>query len=206
MFPSHDRGGRRQGIDRPEGSLSVQDFKPAIRVKKVWDAIFEQFGYTYQSDFLTSSIFDNMYMVLHNGGKHPEYDGVDLETYGKAKIGPISGSSADSQLLINGDWTRIGPWENNEYDPQGFIGDGMSYVMNDRPSPIRGKVQLKFKVSGSLGVPQFKLGLFETGSVNTGSQADLNASSGSYWQEDVDVWNDYLKQEYSVTNGQGDGS
>jgi len=196
--------GNRPGIDLANGSLSVQDFKPAIRVKKVWDAIFEQFGFTYQSDFLTSSLFDNLYMSLHNGGKHPEYDGVDLETYGKAKIAPISGSTADSQLLVNGDWTRIGPWENNEFDPQGFIGDGMSYVMNDRQSPLRGKINLKFKVSGSLGVPQFKLGLFETGSVNTGSQADLNDSTGSYWQEDVDVWNNYLIQEYSVTNGKGD--
>jgi hypothetical protein len=196
--------GSRPGIDRADGSLSVQDFKPAIRVKKVWDAIFEQFGYTYQSDFLTSSLFDNLYMVLHNGGKHPEYDGVDLETYGKAKIAPISGSSADSQLLVRGDWTRLGPWENNEFDPQGFIGDGMSYVMNDRQSPLRGKVQLKFKVSGSLGVPQFKIGLFETGSVNTGSQADINDSTGSYWQEDVTEWNNYLLQEYSVTSGKGD--
>lgn len=196
--------GNRPGIDRAAGSLSVQDFKPAIRVKKVWDAIFEQFGFTYQSDFLTSSLFDNLYMSLHNGGKHPEYDGIDLETYGKAKIAPISGSAADSQLLVNGDWTRIGPWENNEFDPQGFIGDGMSYVMNDRQSPLRGKINLKFKVSGSLGVPQFKLGLFETGSVNTGSQADINDSTGSYWQEDVDVWNNYLIQEYSVTDGKGD--
>ena len=196
--------GNRPGIDLADGSLSVQDFKPAIRVKKVWDAIFEQFGFTYQSDFLTSSLFDNLYMSLHNGGKHPEYDGIDLETYGKAKIAPISGSSADSQLLVNGDWTRIGPWENNEFDPQGFIGDGMSYVMNDRQSPLRGKINLKFKVSGSLGVPQFQLGLFETGSVNTGSQADINDSTGSYWQEAVDVWNNYLIQEYSVTNGKGD--
>jgi hypothetical protein len=196
--------GTRPGIDEADGSLSVQDFKPAIRVKKVWDAIFEQFGFTYQSDFLTSSLFDNLYMSLHNGGKHPEFDGIDLETYGKVKIAPISGSDADSQVLVNGDWTKLGPWENNEYDPQGFIGDGMSYVMNDRQSPLRGKINLKFKSSGSLGVPQFQFGLFETGSVNSGSQADLNASSGSYWQESIIPWNDYLRQEWSVTNGQGD--
>jgi hypothetical protein len=142
-------------------------------------------------------------MSLHNGGKHPEFDGVDLETYGQVKIGPISGSVSDSQELVNGDWTKL-TWENNQFDPQSFIGDEMSYVMNDRQSPLRGKFQLKFKSSGSIGVPQFKFGLFETGSVNSGSQADLNASSGSYWQEDIIPWNDYLRQEWSVTSGTGD--
>ena len=195
--------GTKNGVDTSDGSLSVQDFKPAIRVKKVWDSIFEQFGFTYQSDFLTSSLFDNLYMSLHNGGKHPEFDGIDLETYGQVKIGPISGSVSDSQELVNGDWTKL-TWENNQFDPQSFIGDEMSYVMNDRQSPLRGKFQLKFKSSGSIGVPQFKFGLFETGSVNSGSQADLNASSGSYWQEDILPWNDYLRQEWSVTSGTGD--
>lgn len=196
--------GTRNGMDTSDGALAVQDFKPAIRVKKVWDAIFEQFGFTYQSDFLTSSIFDNMYMSLHNGGQHPEYDGINLETYGQVKIAPISGSDASDQVLVNGDWAELGPFEQTEFDPQFFIGDGPSYVMNDRQSPLEGKLNLKFKVSGSAGVPQFEFGLFETGSVNTGSQADLNADSGSYWNEPIEPWNRYLRQEYSVTQGVGD--
>ena len=193
----------KYGIDNPNGALSTQDFKPAIRVKKVWDAIFEQFGFTYQSDFLTSSIFDQMYMVLHNGGKYPEFDGVDLETYGRVKIGPISGSQSDSQLLTAGDWAQL-KWENNQFDPQFNIGDSMSYVQDDRQSPLEGNIRLKFKVSGSAGVPQFSIGLYETGSVNTGSQADINDGTGSYWTEPIDVWNTYLQQEYSVTSGVGD--
>jgi hypothetical protein len=192
----------RYGVDNERGPLAVQDFKPSIRVKKVWDAIFEQFGYTYQSDFMTSSIFDNLYMVLHNGGKHPEYDGVDLETYGQVRVTPISGSSADSQELVAGNWTRL-LWENNEFDPQFFIGDGMSYLMKDRPSSLEGSFKLKFEVSGSGGVPQFKLGLFETGSVNTGSQADINDSTGSQFQTDIEPWNDYLQREWTVTKGTG---
>jgi hypothetical protein len=34
------------GLDDADGALCVQNFKPAIRVKAVWDAIFEQTGYT----------------------------------------------------------------------------------------------------------------------------------------------------------------
>lgn len=193
----------KYGVDNPNGAFSVQDFKPAIRVKKVWDAIFEQFGYTYQSDFLTSSLFDNLYMVLHNGGRYPEFDGVDLETYGQVKIGPISGSISDTQLLTAGDWAQL-KWENNQYDPQFFIGDSMSYVQDDRQSPLEGNIRLKFKVSGSAGVPQFSIALYETGSVNTGSQADINDGTGSYWSEEITEWNNYLQQEWSVTGGTGD--
>lgn len=184
------------GIDTNSGSLSVQDFKPAIRVKKVWDSIFEQFGYTYQSDFLTSSIFDNMYMVLHNGGKYPEYDGVDLETLGQIKIAPISGSSSDSQVMNYNAWTSL-IWENNEYDPQFSIGDNMSYKVGSRATALEGEIRVKFKASGSAGVPQFEFGVFETGSFNA-------AGSGSYYTTAISDWNDYLQQEYSVTSGVGD--
>jgi len=190
------------GIDTFGGALSTQDFKPAIRVKKVWDAIFEQFGYTYQSDFLTSSLFDNLYMVLHNGGKYPEYDGVDLETLGQIKIGPISGSSSDTQLLPVGDFKQL-KWENNQFDPQFSIGDDMSYLVGSRNTPLEGNIRLKFEVSGSAGVPQFTMALYETGSVNTGSQADINDGTGSYWQDEISTWNTYLQQEWSVTGGKG---
>ena len=186
----------RYGIDTVSGSLSVQDFKPAIRVRKVWDAIFEQFGYTYQSDFLTSSLFDNLYMVLHNGGKYPEYDGVDLENLGQIKIAPISGSSSDSQQLNAGDWAAL-IWENNESDPTFAIGDNMSYKMPNFNTPLEGELRLKFSVSGSGGVPQFEFGVFETGSFSP-------AGGGAYYTTLIPDWNTYLIQEYSVTSGVGD--
>ena len=184
------------GIDTDSGSLSVQDFKPAVRVKRVWDGIFEQFGYTYQSDFMTSSIFDNMYMVLHNGGRYPEYDGVNLENLGQIKIAPVSGSSSDNQQLTAGNWATL-IWENNEFDPTFAIGDNMSYKMPNFNSPLEGELKLKFKVSGSAGVPQFQFGVFETGSFNA-------AGSGSYYTTEIQNWNQYMIQEYSVTSGQGD--
>jgi hypothetical protein len=192
----------KYGIDTFGGALSTQDFKPAIRVKKVWDAIFEQFGYTYQSDFLTSSIFDNMYMVLHNGGRYPEYDSVNLETLGQIKIGPISGSTSDSQLLPVGDFKQL-RWENNQFDPQFSVGEEMSYLVGNRNTILEGNIRLKFEVSGSAGVPQFTLALYETGSVNTGSQADINDGSGSQWSVEIEPWNTYLQQEWTVTGGQG---
>ncbi|NDA95773.1 MAG: hypothetical protein EBY03_06555 [Actinobacteria bacterium] len=52
------------GIDEKSGSLSVQDFKPAIRIKKVWDAIFDQFGYTYTGSFFQQDWLNNVYLLM----------------------------------------------------------------------------------------------------------------------------------------------
>lgn len=80
------------GIDEPNGALAVQDYKPAIRIKAVWDAIFEEYGYTYTSSFWQQPWLDNVYMICNNQLKYPVYENIDLETYGLFKISPVSGS------------------------------------------------------------------------------------------------------------------
>ena len=45
------------GINDIDGALTVQNFKPAIRVKAVWDAIFEETGYTYTSSFFNEPMW-----------------------------------------------------------------------------------------------------------------------------------------------------
>jgi len=43
-----------------EGSVLNENFKPAIYVKQYWDKIFKLYGYTYESNFLNSSDFENL--------------------------------------------------------------------------------------------------------------------------------------------------
>jgi hypothetical protein len=151
------------GINTVDGALGVQDFKPAIRVMRVWDAIFQQYGYTYESDFLTSSFFDDEYMLCDYGLQYPIFDGVDLETDGKVKIGPISGSSTDIQLT-NAVYQKLS-WENTQIDPSGKMENGAIYNTT-RTSQYTGDFRLRVNVSGSLGVPQFTL-LAASASVGT---------------------------------------
>ena len=47
----------------PTSGLSLGQFKPAVRIKWLWDKIFETAGYTYTSDFIDSNLFDGLYMV-----------------------------------------------------------------------------------------------------------------------------------------------
>ena len=43
--------------------ISFQDFKPAVRVKKIFDAIFDEVNYNYSSSFLDSDYFQKLFIL-----------------------------------------------------------------------------------------------------------------------------------------------
>lgn len=45
------------------GGLLLAQFKPAVRIKWIWDKIFEDADFSYSSDFINSDLFDNIYMI-----------------------------------------------------------------------------------------------------------------------------------------------
>ena len=135
------------GMDDQNGALTVQNFKPAIRVKKVWDAIFDYSGYTYSSSFMNEGWLDDVYMVCNNSLKYPEYSGVDLETYGKIKVAAISGSGMTDITLASGSWTTL-PWYNTLSDPQGFYNNGAYRV--EKETNLKGVLNVNLNVSCSV--------------------------------------------------------
>ena len=162
------------GTDDIEGALNVQNFKPAIRIKAVWDAIFETFGYTYSGSFWTQPWLNDVYMVCNNSLKYPEYSGVDLETYGQIKLSAISGSGTSNITLTQNVDSTI-KWYNIESDPSHFVGSNASYYV-DKLTKLRGTIGLNFSVSGSVsfkGVPQFTLDIIPTGSSLPQSSTNL---------------------------------
>jgi hypothetical protein len=135
------------GLDDQDGALCVQNFKPAIRVKPVLDAIFNEAGYTYSSSFMNEAFLDDVYMVCNNSLKYPEYAGVDLETYGKIKIGAISGSGMTDITLASGSWTTL-PWFNTLSDPQDFYNNAAYRV--DKMTNLKGALNININVSCSV--------------------------------------------------------
>ena len=135
------------GINDTDGALTVQNFKPAIRAKVVLDAIFTEAGYTYTSSFLNEPFFDDVYMICNNSLKYPEFASVDLETYGKIKVGAISGSGMTDVVLTSGSFTTL-PWINVLSDPQGFYNNNAYSV--DRITNIEGILNLNVNVSCSV--------------------------------------------------------
>ena len=144
------------GIDSGEGSLFVQDYKPSVRIKEVWDAIFNEYGFTYTGDFWNSPFLNNVYMVCNNSLRYPIFEEVNLETYGQGRIAPVSGSTntpmtAGTALLV--------PWYNIQRNPAGAFDSNITYNV-DYPTKLRGELTLNFKVtklSAGRGVPSFEL-------------------------------------------------
>jgi hypothetical protein len=133
------------GMNTSNGALSVQNFKPAIRVKAVLDAIFEQAGYSYTSSFISSGVLDDVYMNCNYALKYPEFAGVDLEEYGKIKVGAISGST-DTPLPSDTFVTL--PFYNALSDPQGFYNNGAYRV--EKETNLQGVLNLNVNVSCSV--------------------------------------------------------
>lgn len=163
------------GTDDVEGALNVQNFKPAIRVKKVWDAIFNTFGYTYSGSFFEQSWLNDVYMIANNALKYPEYPDIDLENYGQIKISAISGSGLNDISMSVGTKYPV-KWYNIERDTSNFVGSDVSYKV-EKLTKLRGTINLNFKVQaktgGGKGVPQFYLHLLPTGSSLAASTTEL---------------------------------
>jgi hypothetical protein len=142
------------GINANESGMCVQDYKPAIRVKKVWDAIFDTYGYTYSGSFWEQGWLDNVYMLCDNRLKYPIYQEANLETYGLMKIGPVTGS-ADNEMTAG--TPLLLPWYNTLSNPNGNMSDNLVYHL-DYPTALRGVINLNVKTintANAAGYPYF---------------------------------------------------
>ena len=165
------------GMNDFDGALTVQNFKPAIRAKAVLDTIFEDAGYTYTSSFLNEPFFDDIYLLCNHSLKYPEFSDVDLEGYGKIKVGAISGSGMTDLDLPSGSFVTL-PWYNTLSDPQGFYNNGAYRV--EKTTNLEGILNLNLNVSCSVNnIPgtfsangTFQIQLAETGS---GTEYSLTA-------------------------------
>jgi hypothetical protein len=173
------------GIDTDQGSLNVQDFKPAIRVKKVVDKIFEEFGYTYTSSFFAQPMWDDIYMLCDRGKQYPIFDGVDLDGYGQVKIAPTSGSTTD--IVLNTSTYTLLNFDTTDFDPSFAMGPNATYNLPIN-SLFQGDVKLNIYISGSstgdIGYPQIQLGGYSVGLDST-------------FELGVEEINKYLRETYS---------
>jgi hypothetical protein len=176
------------GIDSEYGGLCVQDFKPAIRVKKVWDAIFTETGYTYSSSFWNQSWLDDTYMICNHKLRYPVYSNVDIETYGLFKIGPISGSNMTSVTMSAGVDLQL-PWFNILSNPGNNMGSNLVWATT-YATELRGTINLNFNISASVSsVPVFA---FRIKDANTGTTIS---------NQRLGIINDYLTAVQTYNNG-----
>ena len=145
------------GIDDFESALTVQDYKPAIRLKKVWDAIFSEFGYTYTSSFWEEPFLDDVYLLCDNGLRAPVYQ-PSIETLGQGKVANASGSAPTT--LTNGVTSSFAfNSKIYDYDNKFTVGATTTYT-TDITTNLSVNIQLGFKVTNTgvgSGMPAFYL-------------------------------------------------
>ena len=180
------------GIDTRNGAISVQDFKPSIRVKAVLDKMFQEFGYTYTSSFFDSDFFSNVYMLCDRGKQYPIFDDIDLETYGKVKITPTSGSSSDF-VLNTSTYTQL-VFDTIDSDPSFVMDSGSVYTLAEK-DVLAGNIKLQMTISGSA-----------TGSIGH-PQLDVIMDNGTDQERiDIDEINKFLRETYSQLQAIGEKS
>ena len=164
------------GTSAGDGSLRPQDFKPAIRLDLVVDAIMDEIGYTYESTFLSESRFDNTYILCDRGLKFPVIEGVDLETQGQIEIGPISASNVPVQVTNSSSTTAASAslgLDNVYFDGSFNIQSDGFYSPNFGGakvigSPARMEVTLNLRVTGSdSSYPELQFQTFDATTNNT---------------------------------------
>ena len=182
------------GIDTEGGRLYAQDFKPAIRLDLVLDAIFDQTEYTYESTFLSESKFDNTFVLCDRGLKYPVISGTDLEINGQIEVGPVSGSSTPLDLVSGVTQSLL---FTNVYDDPSF-----SIIAADGEyKPFFGDVE----VISSNGLGELKLNLLVTGSSTAYPELTLyrqpNTPTGGPDIISLDYMNDYIRRDFVQTSG-----
>jgi len=168
------------GINSTSGALGVQNFKPAIRVQRVFDGIFEQYGYTYESPFIQTGVWDDVYVVCDRDLKYPVFDGINLEGFGVFEAAPLSGSDTDV-TLTSGVFTPL-TYDSVISNPQ-FDYTGGEYTLDRTQSLIKGRIKLVVQVSGSAGVPQFTLQGYRTSGTPGQVDAKLLEQTNKYFRE-----------------------
>ena len=94
--------------------LTPTQFKPAVKVKWLWDQIFEQAGYTYESDFIDSEYFDSLYMLSDSNATPTAVLPVGEFRATFARVEPNPGE----EIVLPFDVQVSDP--GNTYDPQTY--------------------------------------------------------------------------------------
>jgi hypothetical protein len=173
IYSQGNANGIDDAVNGGGGQLSVEDFKPAIKVKTVWDAIFQEAGYTYTGSFWNEAWTEDMYLLCNRQLRYPVYTNVDLETLGLAKISPLSASGQTDLNIPQATNTNL-PWYNVERDPSNIIGTNSSYTVNlERSSSLECALNLSITLSGSIGGPNLSFIVRDTGSLSVVTSTTL---------------------------------
>ncbi|MFZ9243421.1 MAG: hypothetical protein ACO295_09535, partial [Sediminibacterium sp.] len=101
----YQSGVSNRGVIAPSASantsLTPSQFKPTLKAKALWDAIFNETGYTYTSNFLeTDPLFTNLFVIAENEARSSINDDLKFQA---------NDSGANNELGCNGSTSFTSP-------------------------------------------------------------------------------------------------
>jgi hypothetical protein len=115
-------------------ALRLSQWKPQYRAKAIWDQVFKEAGYTYDSVFLNDTLFNKLYIISDN------VSSAELQTANTFKVdGGGGGNSTNESFLI--------PYGNETADPS----NNFSLVTSAFSVPITGQYTFRFEATAALG-------------------------------------------------------
>ena len=161
--------GKTHSFDAPVRYIESNRFRPMMRAKALMDKIFEEAGFTYESNFLNSTEFKQIY--LSGWGNEPEVE-ADISNSNLAKrgIGPnnVSIFYIDSGVGIGDTWI---PYQYEFYD----YNDNFNFIPSTNASsyttPLNGDYALEsnLTMSASVGTAAATITVFPFTYVDGGS-------------------------------------
>ena len=155
------------GIDDYDNALTVQDFKPAIRVKSVWDEIFDSLGYTYSSSFWQQQWLEDVYLVCNRSGRTPIYLDQDIETLGQCKARQFGTSGVGFDVATSPNVAFSIPTNAIEYDYNTTLDLSTGkYIYNvERSTKLDCLIELSYYILSTgvgSGQPQWRIMIYDS--------------------------------------------
>lgn len=150
-------------------ALQIEQMKPVIQAKAIWDKIFSTTDYTYTSDFLNGATFSNLYIVTESASRNILPSSTDIIVAGGEQyLGDDVTTLVNFSTVVSGNAGNFNLTDDSYLLPLGgAVGGTISfttqfqYVWGNVPVSVTAYLTIKDDTtntvvySGSTGVNQF---------------------------------------------------
>ena len=182
-----------KGFTNSVNPLSLDQFKPAVRVKAIWDKIFEEAGFTYESAFLDETVFTNIYMISTNQATTTQDDSVAFEAQLTSSYTVSTGTSIPNRI----------PFTTEIYDDSNSWNPTLSqFVIPQTGSPYTFTIS-ELWANATLG-PSYTTGIFKLSMYVNGVQNQIRPCAPDITGQIEDVGTGSTDINFSGSFNRGD--
>ena len=134
------------GFTNSSNPIAPSRLKPMIRVKRLWDQIFEDSGYTYESEFFDSLRFKSMYLSAFGNNESVEIEADQITT-------TLFSARQVDLIQSAGDYLYL---DDSIYNPGGYFSVGTIPNGSRFTATISNTNQLYYIMSGSAQVDAYQ--------------------------------------------------